>query len=117
MDLKPDQPAIDLQGLIDSGLEGMLPELIAIFLETAPGTIEKARIALRDARGAEIAQAAHSLAGSCGNFGAISLNRLCKELENVGHSKSLQAASGLMESVEKEFVRVRSELLSYLERT
>jgi HPt (histidine-containing phosphotransfer) domain-containing protein len=116
MNPKPNPPAIDLQPLIDSGMEEMLPQLIAIFLETAPRTIENAGIALRASNAWELTHAVHSLNGSCSNFGATRLRELCKQLENLGRSESLQAAPGLLESVEKEFIIVQAELLSYLER-
>lgn len=116
MNPKSDSRATDLQPLIDSGLGEILPQLIAIFLETAPRAIEAAGTALRASHARELARAAHSLNGSCSNFGANRLRELCKQLENLGRSESLQTAPELFESVEKEFARVRAELLFYLEQ-
>lgn len=111
-----DPRVTDLQPLIESGMGDIVPQLIEIFLETAPGTVETARKALGDSQAKELAEAAHRLRGSCSNFGAVQLRELCKRLEDVGRAESLQAAPELLESVEEEFGRVRAELLSYLER-
>ena len=116
MNPEHDPRATDLQPLIESGMGDILPQLIEIFLETAPRTIETARKALSDSRAKELAQAAHCLSGSCSNFGAARLRELCRRLEEVGHKESLEAAPELIESVEKEFARVRAELLSHLEQ-
>ena len=116
MNPEGDPRVTDLQPLIESGMGDIVPQLIEIFLETAPRTIETARKALDDSHARELAEAAHSLRGSCGNFGAVHLRELCKRLEDVGRGESLRAAPELFESVEEEFGRVRAELLSYLER-
>ena len=109
-----DPRVTDLQPLIESGMGDILPQLIEIFLETAPRTIEAARKALNDPQARELAQAAHLLNGSCGNFGAERLRELCSRLEGVARSESLDAAPELVQSVEKEFARVRAELLFHI---
>ncbi|MGA7215490.1 MAG: Hpt domain-containing protein [Terrimicrobiaceae bacterium] len=111
-----DPHIVNLRPLIESGLDDILPQLIEIFLETAPRTIELARKALEDSQAEELSKAAHSLRGSCSNFGAERLRELCARLDDVGRIGSLQGAPELFESVEKEFVRVRAELLFHLER-
>jgi HPt (histidine-containing phosphotransfer) domain-containing protein len=116
MDPKSTCPSTDLQLLIQSGMGDMLPDLIAIFLGTAPRTIEQAGSALRASHAKELARAAHNLSGSCSNFGATRLRELCDRLDNLGRSESLQTAPEVFESVKKEFARVRTELLSYLEQ-
>jgi two-component system, sensor histidine kinase and response regulator len=108
-------PATDLQSLLDSGVGDMIPQLVSIFLESAPHDIEKMRIALwaKDADG--LAGAAHSLKGSCSNLGASRLRELCQQIENHGRSGSLEEISKLLESVDQEFGRVNDELLAVLE--
>ena len=104
-------PATDLRLLMDSGIGDMVPELITIFLESAPRDIEKMRIALgaRDTEG--LTGAAHSLKGSCSNLGASGLRDLCQQIENHGRSGLLDEVFKLLESVDQEFARVSSELL------
>jgi len=89
MNPEQDPRATDLRPLIESGVGDILPQLIEIFLETTPRTIGAARKALSDSRAKELAQAAHSLSGSCSNFGAGRLRELCRRLEEVGHKESL----------------------------
>jgi CheY-like chemotaxis protein len=114
--IEPLSPAIDLRPLIDSGMGDIIPRLIEIFLETAPHDIEKAGAALRSSQGADLEDAAHRLKGSCSNLGAERLRDLCQQLERLGRDGSLQGARELIAAVEKEFDRVRMELVAALDR-
>jgi two-component system sensor histidine kinase/response regulator len=109
-------PATDLRLLSDSGLGDMVPQLISIFLESAPLDIEKMQIALgaKDADG--LAGAAHGLKGSCSNLGASRLRELCHQIENHGRSGSMGEVFKLLESVDQEFGRVNSELRAVLSK-
>ena len=109
------QPATNLQLLVDSGIGDMVPQIISIFLESAPGDIEKMRIALEAKDTDGLAGAAHSLKGSCSNLGASGLRDLCQQIENHGRSGSLDEVFKLLESVDLEFGRVKSELLTATE--
>ena len=104
------QPATNLQLLVDSGIGDMVPRIVSIFLESAPGDIEKMRIALKAKDTDGLAGAAHSLKGSCSNLGASGLRDLCEQIENHGRSGSLDEVFKLLESVDLEFGRVKSEL-------
>jgi HPt (histidine-containing phosphotransfer) domain-containing protein len=112
---EPHPPSTDLQPLIDSGMVEIIPQLITLFLERAPRTIETAETALRASHASELTRAAHDLKGSCSNLGANRLRQLCQQLEDLGQSESLQTAPEVFRSVEAEFARVRSELLLTLE--
>jgi len=72
------QPATNLRLLVDSGIGDMVPQIISIFLESAPGDMEKMRIALEAKDTDGLAGAAHSLKGSCSNLGASGLRDLCQ---------------------------------------
>jgi two-component system, sensor histidine kinase and response regulator len=109
-------PAIDLQPLINAGMSDIIPRLIEIFLQTAPRDIEKAAVALGDSDATGLEDAAHKLKGSCGNLGATRLRDLCQQLEKLGREGSLQTAPELVAAAEKEFGRVRTELLTALDR-
>ena len=111
MSLEALPPATDLRTLIDSGLEDMVPELVSLFLESAPRDIEKMRSAFSDDNSDALAAAAHSLKGSCSNLGASRLRELCQQIETQGRSGSLEGTSNLLDSVDQEFVRVKKELL------
>jgi CheY-like chemotaxis protein len=103
-------PATDLRLLVDSGIGDMVPQLISVFLESAPRDIEKMRLALGAKDPDGLGGAAHSLKGSCSNLGASRLRDLCQQIENHGRSGSLGEVFKLLESVDQEFGRVNSEL-------
>jgi two-component system, sensor histidine kinase and response regulator len=109
-------PATDLRLLVDSGIGDMVPQLISVFLESAPRDIEKMRIALGAKDPDKLAGAAHSLKGSCSNLGASRLRDLCQQIENHGRSGYLDEVFKLLRSVDQEFARVNSELLAVLAR-
>ena len=111
---EPPPPATNLQPLIDAGMSAIVPTVVKTFLETSERTIEKAETAIHTSQPAELAQAAHSLKGSCSNLGATRLRDLCQQLENLGPSESPRSATDLLEALKEEFVRVRAELLSRL---
>ena len=69
---------------------------------------DREELALVVGRG--LAGAAHSLKGSCSNLGASGLRDLCQQIENHGRSGSLDEVFKLLESVDLEFGRVKSEL-------
>ena len=73
------------------------------------------RIALEVKDTDGLAGAAHSLKGSCSNLGASGLRDLCQQIENHGRSGSLDEVFKLLESVDLEFARVKSELLTATE--
>jgi two-component system, sensor histidine kinase and response regulator len=105
-------PAIDLQPLINAGMGDIVPQLIEIFLQTAPRDIEKAAAALRNSDATDLENAAHKLKGSSSNLGAARLRDLCQRLEKLGRDGPLQDAPELVAAVEAEFGRVRTELLT-----
>jgi two-component system, sensor histidine kinase and response regulator len=108
-------PATDLRLLVDSGIGDMVPQLISVFLESAPRDIERMRIALAAKDPDRLAGAAHSLKGSCSNLGASRLRDLCQQIENHGRSGYLDEVFKLLKSVDQEFGRVNSELLAVFE--
>jgi two-component system, sensor histidine kinase and response regulator len=113
---EPLTPAINLQSIVDAGMGDIIPRLIEIFLETAPLDIEKAGAAVRSSQATDLEEAAHKLKGSCGNLGAARLRDLCQQLEKLGRDGSLQNAPELLAAAEKEFARVRRELVAALDR-
>jgi two-component system, sensor histidine kinase and response regulator len=105
-------PATNLRPLFDSGLADMVPELVSVFLESAPLEIKKmeSAYAAGDAKG--VVQAAHSLKGSSSNLGTTHLQDLCQQIEMQGRSGTLEGVSALLLALGGEFERVRTELLS-----
>lgn len=108
-------PVIDLSLLAsfrDLGEDGpdLLAQLIGVFLENSPRVIEEARQALKQQASPQLARAAHTLKGSCSNFGAERLREACAKLEQAANSGALAIAGELLDKVEKEFNFVRVAL-------
>jgi len=123
------EPAIgeeSLEALRELGTDGfgengdILTDLIDTFLENAAQIFAQATDALSRRQPATLALSAHTLKGSCSNFGATPLERLCAELEGVARcpdfleSTSLESRAGqLLKDARREFERVSRALVEY----
>ena len=121
-----DEPAItgeSIEALRDLGTDGtddILAELIDTFMENAPRILTEAGDALTSGSPEALAQAAHTLRGSCSNFGAKPLQDLCRQLETLAHSKEFSdspksepAARKLIKAMQAELDRVDLALAQY----
>ena len=103
-----------LHELQEEGEPDILSELIELFLADIPPKL----VVLREAAEADDAHSverlAHSIKGSCGNMGAVEMEALCKELEEMGRSEDLAAAPARISLLEGAFGRVRAELVEEL---
>jgi PAS domain S-box-containing protein len=110
------QDVIDLAALdafreLDSdGSGGILSQLITVFLDNTPGLISDLRNAIADQATPQAARLAHTLKGSCSNFGAHRMRDVCAELEKRAGGGSLDGAAGLLADIEREFGFVRVAL-------
>jgi CheY-like chemotaxis protein len=120
------EPAIDLdriEALRELGgddPEDILTDLIDTFTSNAAQIQADATLALAAGRGADLARAAHTLRGSCSNFGANSLQALSQQLEALARTpeffESAQAraeAEYLLRVIEDELNRVGAALGQY----
>jgi two-component system sensor histidine kinase/response regulator len=121
-----DQPAITpqtLDGLRELGDDDdsdILTELIDTFMESSPLIVAAAEAALKNHEPAALAQAAHTLMGSCSNFGAKPLQDLCLQLETgarasdlAGAAKADPRAAQLLAAIRTELDRVCAALGQY----
>jgi len=92
------------------GEESILGRLIDVFIENTPRVLEEARTALRSNMSPHLERAAHTLRGSCSNFGAERMRVVCEKLEKVAREGELERAGELIAQVEKEFEFVRLAL-------
>lgn len=113
-------PAIDpaalrsLEAAADDGLE-FVRQLITVFLADLDDRVAAIRSGAGAGDPTSIAHAAHALKGSCGHFGAKRLLGLCRELEAQAHAGSTDGpAAAIIDSIERECARVRSELETHL---
>jgi HPt (histidine-containing phosphotransfer) domain-containing protein len=108
-------PALDLSLLegfrdLEENGESLLSKLIGVFLENSPKLLRDARKALDAHASPQLALAAHTLKGSCANFGAERLRLACQKLEQVANEGRLEPAAEVMQTVEKEYNYVRAAL-------
>jgi PAS domain S-box-containing protein len=102
-----------LAGFREMEVEGevsILGKLIDVFVENTPRVIEDARGALRIGMSPQLERAAHTLKGSCSNFGAERMRSACERLESIARSGNLEHAGELVDNVESEFEFVRLAL-------
>jgi CheY-like chemotaxis protein/HPt (histidine-containing phosphotransfer) domain-containing protein len=90
--------------------DSILSKLIDVFLSNSPKVLAEARAALEASATPQLARAAHTLKGSCSNFGADRLREACHDLEHAANDGALDVAAGLLKKVEKEFNFVRMAL-------
>lgn len=105
--------AIDT-GAIDSllqtigGDEEFLQELIATFLEDAPGMLDEMEQAANEKDAEKLRLVSHSLKTNSAQFGATALFELCRDIE--AQAKDGEFASALIEQAQTEFENVRQAL-------
>jgi CheY-like chemotaxis protein/HPt (histidine-containing phosphotransfer) domain-containing protein len=114
MDGKPqpiDPEAISsFRDLDDLTGDDLLGKLIDVFLDNSPKVLAEARAALAAHASPQLARAAHSLKGSCSNFGAKRLRAACERLEEFANRGVLEGAEELLKAVEQEYSSVRVAL-------
>ena len=110
------------QGVVDPGTlagfremggqggENLLASLIGTFLENTPLVLAEAHAALARRAAPELERAAHTLKGSCSNFGAAGMRAACERLERAAHQGPLGSASAMLAAIEREFALVRAAL-------
>jgi PAS domain S-box-containing protein len=92
------------------GEESILGKLIEVFLENTPRLFDEARAAVASHLSPQLERAAHTLKGSCSNFGAERMRVACERLEGLGKEGELAGAEELLSQIEKEFEYVRVAL-------
>ncbi len=104
-----DQSALArLQGMAAEGMPEIYAELIQLFADSTPALLRQARAHLQDAD--QLAGIAHTIKGSCSNFGAVPLQQLCEELETLCRSGDITRTDTLVAAIEQEYERVRAAL-------
>jgi CheY-like chemotaxis protein len=111
LDVKlPDQ----VQALQQLGNPEVLRRAITAYLTDAPQRLATIRQAMTSGDVSALKQAAHSLKGSSGTLGFVSLAACCQELEAIGHIGALDQAAPLLVKVEAEYGTVQRALAMIL---
>ena len=93
-----------------NGGENLLASLIGTFLENTPLVLGEAHAALARQAVPELERAAHTLKGSCSNFGAARMQAACQRLELAAHQVVPENAAAMLADIEREFAFVRVAL-------
>ena len=113
---------VNVAGIIDSsildsfreleveGEDSILIKLIDVFIENSPRVLAEARQALSTRMSPQLERAAHTLKGSCSNFGAERMRAACERLERSAKDGNLENAASLLKEIENEFELVRLAL-------
>ena len=88
----------------------LLGEIAALFLEDAPGLLNRVRDALSKGDAYALERSAHALKGSISNFGAKSAFDAALALEIDGRKKELSDALAHFEMLEKSLRTLEPEL-------
>jgi len=99
----------NLLGLVE-GSTDFLAQLIDTFLEDAPRMLKEMRRAAQTGEAAILHREAHSLKSNCADFGATTISVLCRELEMMGESGTLEGAIEKVDQAEAEYERVKEAL-------
>ena len=100
-----------LRSLQDGGDDDLLGELIDLFLQDAPARLGAMRDAIAREDWAELTASAHSLKGSCGSLGALSMADLCGRLERYGRTgRDRREAEHMLKEIEAQSMLVRDAL-------
>jgi two-component system, sensor histidine kinase and response regulator len=111
---KPVKPFDDdaLRILVEEG-DFEVSELVDLFVDSAPGSISEMRLALEKSNLEHLVITAHTLKGTCSNFGAAPLRELCVKIEQAGLSGDTDSSADLILSAEQELERLIDALESY----
>lgn len=111
---RPVKPFDDeaLRILVEEG-DFEVSELVDLFVASAPASISEMRLALEKSNLEHLVMIAHTLKGTCSNFGATPLRELCAKIEQAGLSGDTDNGADLILSAERELDRLINALESY----
>jgi len=99
-----------LRQLAPQSRPGVLDRVVGAFLKDAPQRLQAIEAAIRKADPVAMGREAHALFSASGNVGAESMAGLCREIEMLGRSGSIEGAEELLRSAVKLYARVAATL-------
>ncbi len=97
------------------GRDGLLEEMIGLFVGETPDRIAEIRRAAEDGDNQGLRVAAHTLKGSALALGASAVASVCQELESMGEAGRLHDTAEVIERLDAEVVRLQGALDDVLE--
>lgn len=99
-----DRQALEsLRAIKVEGEVTLLHKVARRYLQTSPTALESLREAVGAGDAPAIAKAAHGLISSTGFLGAVRLVEICREMQRLGESGTLQNAVSLLPLLNAEF--------------
>lgn len=83
-----DSQTLENLRMLNDGTTNLLVELIKMYCSAAPDRLSKMQSALDDKNLKSLGEIAHSLKSSSGNLGAMSVHKMCQELETNAHKNT-----------------------------
>ena len=112
-----DAPPVDIAKLTDlAGGDGGLGELVDLYLTQTAGQIENIRAAITEGKASEVRRIAHSAAGANATCGMDGVVPALRTLERMGDTGKLDGAVAEIETVAREFARIKAFLEKHLGR-
>ncbi len=99
-----------LRAMLSKAPPGALANLIDTFLSNAPQLLHEMNQAAQRGQADDLRRAAHTLKSNAANFGAIPLSNLCRALEAIGKSGTVEGAAPLIARIADEYQRVKDAL-------
>jgi HPt (histidine-containing phosphotransfer) domain-containing protein len=102
-----------LQALKEMGSDlgpSFIPQLLETFRQDAVEHLALLRSAIAGGKTGQLGREAHALKGASLTVGAKGMADICKQLENLGTTQSLEGAPAALERLDREFDRVKNEI-------
>ncbi len=89
------------------GDEGLLRDIVGVFLQDAPGQMQSLKDAIEKGDTILVQRQAHTLKGASANVGASALQELAFQMEMAGKEGDLSRALELLETMKEEYERLK----------
>jgi len=101
----------DKIGLLERVMDDdeLVKELIEEFLKEIPQPLKDLQTALKSADHQQIRYQGHTIKGTSGNMGAISLQKVAARLEAAGQSEDMETAQALINQLMEQFEKFKKE--------
>ncbi len=108
-------PVIDPQAIEDLRAlnpedPAFLKELIDLFIQDVPGRIAEIEQGIANKNSELLTRAAHTIKGSCSNFGAANLREISHTMEMQGKASDFAAAATSLVTLRADFALVAAAL-------
>jgi CheY-like chemotaxis protein/HPt (histidine-containing phosphotransfer) domain-containing protein len=110
-------PAVNkdrLDAMLDAFGDAEFAALVELYQSDAPKRIEAMRIAYANNDAVELARVSHAFSGSCASIGAATLCSMCKEIESLAKTGTLNDIERRLTTMAAEYERVNTQLRTRL---